>query len=456
MAEIPKKIGRYTVERMLGQGAMGSVYLGRDPQLDRAVAIKTVRHLDLEEARLRTFIERFRNEARAAARLSHPSIVAVYDVGEDDDVGPYLVFEYVPGSSLKQILRGRGPLAPEDAVRLARQIANAIDTAHQAGVIHRDVKPDNILVSAGGDAKLADFGVARVPDAALTKEGQFLGTPCYAAPETLGSGVYGASTDLFSFAAVIYETVSGVRAFPGDDAISVAHHVVHDQPEPPSVVAGDNAKIPKSVDRAIMRGLEKDPEVRYATATELVDAVAAAYIEAGILERDPTGVQILPPPDAPSKRGGSWGFAIAILVLLGVGVAFVLAFVDLDGTIAPIVRPSPAGDAGPGDAGPDDAGLDDAGAEDGGVDASAPAGEDASVDAGVDPDLPDVSSMSAFDRDEAAKDEVSRARRALDDGDLEAAARAIARAQVYDDGNSDIPDLEERLRQARQAGAATP
>ncbi|MEZ4336743.1 MAG: serine/threonine-protein kinase [Sandaracinaceae bacterium] len=453
MADIPKKIGRYTVERLLGQGAMGSVYLGRDLQLDRAVAIKTVRHLDLEEARLRTFIERFRNEARAAARLSHPSIVAVYDVGEDDGVGPYLVFEYVPGSSLKQILRGRGPLAPEDAVRLARQIANAIDTAHQAGVIHRDVKPDNILVSAGGDAKLADFGVARVPDAALTKEGQFLGTPCYAAPETLGSGVYGESTDLFSFAAVLYETVSGVRAFPGDDAISVAHHVVHDQPEPPSVVAGDAAKIPKAVDRAIMRGLEKEPEDRYTTAAELVDAVATAYIDAGILDRDPTGVQLLPPADPPSKRGGGgWGFAIAILVLIGVGVAFVLAFVDLDGPPAQVVGPTPESDAGlVDDAGPDDAGPDDAGPDDGGIDASAPVGEDAAVDAGIDVDLPDVSAMSAFDRDEAAKDEVSRARHALDDGDLEAAARAIARARVYDDGNSDIPDLEERLRQARQA-----
>ncbi len=452
MADVPKKIGRYTVERLLGQGAMGSVYLGRDLQLDRAVAIKTVRNLDLEEARLRTFIERFRNEARAAARLSHPSIVAVYDVGEDDDVGPYLVFEYVPGSSLKQILRGRGALGPEDAVRLARQIANALDTAHQAGVIHRDVKPDNILVSAAGDAKLADFGVARVPDAALTKEGQFLGTPCYAAPETLGAGVYGESTDLFSFAAVLYEAVSGVRAFPGDDAISVAHHVVHDQPEPPSVVAGD-AKIPKSVDRVIMRGLEKDPSVRYATATELVDALASAYIDAGLIERDPTGVQILASPDAPAKRGASWGFAIAVVGLLAVGVAFVLAFVDVSGVGPFVPRPLADADAGAGDGGLGDAGLlADAGPEDGGVDASAPVGEDAGLDAG-DPDLPDVSGMSAFDRDEAAKDEVSRARRALDAADLEGAARALARARVFDDGNSDIPELEERLRQLREAPA---
>src|SRR5690606_20473164 len=116
---------------------------------------------------------RFRNEAKAAARLSHPAIVAVYDVGEDPELGPFLVFEYVAGSTLKQIVRGKGPLAPNAALLLARQIAAALDTAHAAGVIHRDVKPDNILISGSGDAKLADFGIARVPDAALTKEGQF-------------------------------------------------------------------------------------------------------------------------------------------------------------------------------------------------------------------------------------------------------------------------------------------
>ncbi|MBX3273706.1 MAG: serine/threonine protein kinase [Sandaracinaceae bacterium] len=454
MADIPKQIGRYLVERMLGQGAMGSVYLGRDPELDRAVAIKTVRHLDLEESRLRTFIERFRNEARAAARLSHPSIVAVYDVGEEESVGPYLVFEYVAGSSLKQILRGRGPLSPHDAVRLARQIANALDTAHQAGVIHRDVKPDNILVSAAGDAKLADFGVARVPDAALTKEGQFLGTPCYAAPETLGEGVYGPQTDHFSFAAVVYEVVSGVRAFPGDDAISVAHHVVHDTPVPPSEVAGD-AKIPKAVDRVIQRGLEKDASLRYATANELVDALASAYIDAGLLERDPTGVQVLPPPDARAARGASWGWALAAAGVLALGVVLVLAFVDVGGPLGLAGARDAGADAASEDAALDeDAGPDDAATELGDAGADAEALEpvpDAAPEAALDPDLPDVSAMSAFDRDEAAKDEVARARRALDEGDLEAAARALARARVFDSGNADIPPLEERLRERAPA-----
>ena len=452
MSDIPKSIGRYRIERLLGRGAMGSVYLGRDTQLDRAVAIKTVRNLDLEEKRLKIFLDRFKNEARAAARLSHPTIVAVYDVGEDEHVGPYLVFEYVAGSTLKQILRSRGPMDPEAVVRLGRQIGAALDTAHRAGIIHRDVKPDNILVNPEGEAKLADFGVARVPDAALTKEGQFLGTPCYAAPETLASGVYGTATDLFSFAGVLYEAVSGVRVFPGDDAISVAHHVVHDVPDPPSVVAPSGARIPKDVDRVVMRGLAKEPSERYETAMQLMDALSGAYIKAGVLDRDPTGAQILPTPESPGSKGSSTWFVVAALGgLLALGVGFVVLFIDTDPPAPVPPPPLPvAADAGL-DAGVLDASLYDAGLSDAGTDAGPPAVDGAiELDAGrPDAQMPDVSTMSAFDRDEAAKDEVDVAREALDDGELDLAAAAIARARLYDAGNSDIPGLEDRLDELR-------
>ncbi|MGE0784607.1 MAG: serine/threonine-protein kinase [Sandaracinaceae bacterium] len=448
MPDVPKKIGRYSVERLLGQGAMGSVYLGRDPELDRPVAVKTVRHLDLPEKRLKTFLERFKNEARAAGRLHHPAIVAVYDVGEDEAVGPYLVFEYIPGSSLKQILRGRGPLAPDAAVKLGRQIAAALDTAHAADVIHRDVKPDNILVSSQGDAKLADFGVARVPDAALTKEGQFLGTPCYAAPETLNEGVYGPRTDLFSFAAVMYEAISAVRAFPGDDAISVAHRVVHDTPEPPGVVA-PSVRIPKEVDRVIMRGLEKDPAARYRSAMELVDALAGAYVKTGVLDRDPTGAQILEVPGpARASKGSGWLFAAIAVGLLGLGLAMVFAFVDLGGNVDDWDGAVPlAPDAGPAvrDVGDVEPATRDAGSADGGFDAGP--GTDPDAGPGAIPGMPNVSGMSTFDRQEAAKDEVDNALTALDRGDLAAARTAIARARTFDDGNSDLPVLDARLRE---------
>ncbi|HJL18627.1 MAG TPA: serine/threonine-protein kinase [Sandaracinaceae bacterium LLY-WYZ-13_1] len=452
MNGIPEKIGRYEVDRLLGQGAMGYVYLGRDPELDRAVAIKTVRHLeDLEDARLEAFLERFRNEARAAARLHHPAIVAVYDVGEDEAMGPYLVFEYVAGSTLKQILRGRGPLAPDAAVKLGRQVAAALDTAHAAGVIHRDVKPDNILVSAVGDAKLADFGVARVPDAALTKEGQFLGTPCYAAPETLESGRYGAHTDLFSFAAVLYEAITAVRAFPGDDAVSVAHKVVHDEPIPPSK-ASPEVGVPRDVDRVIMRGLSKDEGRRYGSAMALVDALASAYVGSGVLDRDPTGAQILPTPasEPPEPRTSSWAFGLVVLGLAAVGVAFVATFVDWNGDAGadPGVAPAPrdAGASAPDAAadGPvielvDAGGARDAGAPDAGA-------------GGVDSELPDVSEMSGFEREEAAKDQAARARAALEDGDLVRAEAALERARHYDPGISDIPELEAQIRELRTQG----
>ena len=265
---IPERIGRYVIERILGQGAMGLVYLGRDPSLDRPVAIKTVKDLDLEPEKKQRFLDRFKNEARAAARLSNASIVQVYDVGEDKELGAYLVLEYVRGSSLKQILREKGPLLPARLCEVARDLASGIDVAHAAGIIHRDIKPDNVLVGEDGRAKLADFGVARVPDAALTKEGQFLGTPCYAAPETLSSGKYSPQSDLFSFAVVLYELATGERAFPGDDAIAVAHQVIHDEPPLPSEVAR-GPKIPAGVDDVLVVALDKDPSKRPGSATEI-------------------------------------------------------------------------------------------------------------------------------------------------------------------------------------------
>src|SRR5690349_12936187 len=171
----PAKIGRYPVLRLLGKGAMGCVYLARDTDLERDVAIKTVR-LPVLVAEQAAFLVRFRNEARAVGRLRHRSIVSVYDVGDDPESGPYLVFEYIEGATLKEILRTRGPLSPEQTVALAEQVGDALDAAHRAKIIHRDIKPDNLLVGKDGVVHLADFGVVRVPDAGLIGEGQVLGT----------------------------------------------------------------------------------------------------------------------------------------------------------------------------------------------------------------------------------------------------------------------------------------
>jgi tRNA A-37 threonylcarbamoyl transferase component Bud32 len=447
---LPRTIGRYRIERLIGQGAMGSVYLGRDPQLDRAVAVKTVRDLDLDEDRQAAFLERFRNEARAAARLTHAAIVAVYDVGEDDAVGPFLVFEYVAGSTLKAILKARGPMPPADVIRIGRAVAGALDTAHRAHVIHRDVKPDNILVDADGRAKLADFGVARVPDAALTKEGQFLGTPCYAAPETLERGEYGARTDLFSFAAVLYEMVSGVRAFPGDEALAVVQKVINETPPAASETAEDGASIPVEVDAILTRGLDKDPDRRFEAALPFVEALHAAYIEAGLLEPDPTGTHVLPRPIEPPGRGPSnLPFALVIAGGLALGLAGLLIFGGEEGPLPPPPPSTPdagvledAGvDAGPGDAGAPseeppppstpDAGIVDAGAADGGVDGG-------------------LAALSRFEREELAKDLVDEARRRLAAGDLAGALESLRQARVYD------PELEDLEAVRAQVLEATP
>ena len=220
MEELPQRIGRYRIERLLGSGSMGNVYLAHDADLDRQVAVKTLRDLVLDAEMREVFLNRFQNEARAAARLHHPNIVQIFDVGDDSKVGPYLVFEYVHGRTLKQRLKKEGPLCRDDLLDLAQHVADALTTAHVAGVIHRDLKPENLLITDNGQVKLADFGIARVPNADLTKEGQFLGTPCYSAPETLRSGEYSEQSDLFSFGAVIYEAACGERAFPGVEALA--------------------------------------------------------------------------------------------------------------------------------------------------------------------------------------------------------------------------------------------
>jgi serine/threonine-protein kinase len=394
MEELPQQIGRYRIERLLGAGSMGNVYLAHDADLDRPVAVKTLRDLALDADMRDVFLSRFQNEARAAARLQHPNIVQIFDVGDDPNVGPYLVFEYVHGHTLKQELKKEGPLSRDDLLDLAQHVGDALATAHLAGVIHRDLKPENLLITDNGQVKLADFGIARVPNADLTKEGQFLGTPCYAAPETLRSGEYSEQSDLFSFGAVIYEAASGERAFPGTEAMAVAHQVMNRDPVPPSE-ANRGAAIPTAVDAAILRALRKNPPDRYASARTFVSALREAY----------DGRR---PPKTRRKRKS---LPFVMTLTMGVLVALWVAVENFEPT--------------PIDTGPD-----------AGVDTAAPTAADTAADAGPD-------SLSPHEREEAAKDELERARAALERGDLAEASAALDRASAFD---SDLPDIAE-LRQ---------
>ncbi|HEY1536822.1 MAG TPA: serine/threonine-protein kinase [Polyangiaceae bacterium] len=268
---LPTQIGRYKIERLLGRGAMGRVLLAHDPVLDRSVAIKLLRDdLNIPPEQHDALLHRMRQEARASARVSHPNIVALHDMGEDPELGLCLVFEYAEGQTLKERIL-RGPLGPEAAAKLAREVGDALTTAHLAGVLHRDIKPENIILTPTG-AKVADFGIARVPDSTLTRDGGLLGTPAYSAPECIASGKFSPLSDQFSLAATLYEAVSGQRAFPGEDAIAVATRITTDEAPGVAELAG----LDPHVDAVLARGLAKLPGARFEDARAFGRALAEA------------------------------------------------------------------------------------------------------------------------------------------------------------------------------------
>ncbi|HET9934698.1 MAG TPA: serine/threonine-protein kinase, partial [Polyangiaceae bacterium] len=266
---LPSTIGRYEVVRLLGRGAMGRVLLARDPVLNRDVAVKLLRDdLRLPPEQLDGLVERMRQEARASARIVHPNIVALFDMGEEPDLGLFLVFEYADGPTLKERLK-RSPVGPQAAAKLAREIGDALSTAHAAGVLHRDIKPDNVILTATG-SKIADFGIARVPDSTLTRDGGLLGTPAYSAPEAILHGTFSPASDQFSMAATLYEALSQTRAFPGADAVTVANRITTEDASPIAAACGLNPH----VDEVLMRALARNPADRYESAREFGYALA--------------------------------------------------------------------------------------------------------------------------------------------------------------------------------------
>ncbi|HEU4410544.1 MAG TPA: serine/threonine-protein kinase [Polyangiaceae bacterium] len=300
MPSPPPTIGRYEVVRLLGQGAMGRVLLARDPVLGRDVAIKVLRpDLDIAPEVRAGLVARMRHEAQAAARVSHPNLVTLHDMGEDPGVGLFLVFEYVSGANLKERLRG-GRLPPHQAARLARELGGALSVAHAAGVLHRDVKPENVMLSPTG-AKLADFGIAKIPDSTLTRTGSLVGTPAYCAPEALASGLFSPESDQFSLAATLYEAVSGERAFPGDDAVGVAAKIATEDARP----VARRCALPDEVDAVLARGLHKDPARRFGSASEFGDALAASLERTYQELSTPASARTVPsapPPPAPAPE----------------------------------------------------------------------------------------------------------------------------------------------------------
>jgi serine/threonine protein kinase len=267
-AGAPGAIGRYRIREELGRGMMGVVYLAEDPALDRLIALKTIDLAftvpDVERA---AFEQRFLAEARVAARLSHPGIVVVHDVGRDDARGMlYIALEYLPGQTLSEVVSGGRAMDWREALRVVAEVARALHHAHTHGVVHRDVKPANIMLMATGQAKIMDFGIAKVPNMELTSAGQFFGTPLYMSPEQATGAPLDGRSDLFSLGAVAYQLLTGRLAFKGDNVPLVLARVVHEDPRPASHVVPE---LPADVDRVLARAMAKDPARRYATGGDL-------------------------------------------------------------------------------------------------------------------------------------------------------------------------------------------
>jgi serine/threonine-protein kinase len=279
--------------------------------------------LDLLPTQRDSLVQRLWQEARASARLAHPNIVALHDMGEDDALGPYLVFEYVEGPTLKERLR-LGALERAAAAKLARELGEALATAHGAGVLHRDVKPENVILRRFG-AKIADFGIARLPNSTLTRRGCLLGTPAYSAPETLEGAQFSPLSDQFSLGATLYEAVCGQRAFPGDDALQVASKVRLDEPRRFAAELGMEPEI----DHILARALAKNPSQRFPDCAAFGAALSAALarnIDSELLPSIARGLDTMSAVAVPVKSNGV-GLAPALIggVLFLAGAYFVLA-----------------------------------------------------------------------------------------------------------------------------------
>ena len=270
-----KTIGRYEIIKTLGRGAMGVVYKARDPLLDRIVAVKTIMSPQGVGKRVRSaYLERFEREAKAAAKMQHPAIVTIFDVGVDEELGaPFMVLEYLPGESLADRLdRVRMPLGR--GVQISLDLASALAFAHRQRIVHRDVKPANVLHAGEGRWKLADFGIARLPDSDLTQVGIFMGTPGYSPPEAIREGRYTPQADVFAWGAVLYEVLSGHIPYEGPDTRTTNSHVVRGEALPPTT---HDASIPAPLSAVTMTALNPSSTDRYRDAADAEAALRRAW-----------------------------------------------------------------------------------------------------------------------------------------------------------------------------------
>jgi eukaryotic-like serine/threonine-protein kinase len=346
--------GRYRIVRKLGSGGMANVYLAEDQELGRRVAIKILndRHAGDEQ-----FVERFRREAKNAAGLSHPNIVSIYDRGEATEGTYYIAMEYLDGRSLKELIVSRGPAPIPIAIDYTRQILAALRFAHRNGVIHRDIKPHNILVDSEGRVKVTDFGIARAEQAGasaqqMTEAGSIIGTAQYLSPEQARGTRVDATSDLYSLGIVLYELLTGTVPFSGETPVEIAMKHLSAIPDPPSERRHD---VPHALDMVVLRALAKDPRDRYQSAEEMdadlervargsavsreteeaaTTVLSGAELAAAApttIQRAPTAVTQLRPAgyydyEEPARRRAFWPWLLALLLVAAAAVAAVYVY----------------------------------------------------------------------------------------------------------------------------------
>jgi beta-lactam-binding protein with PASTA domain/predicted Ser/Thr protein kinase len=351
---------RYRIVRKLGAGGMANVYLAEDQELGRRVAIKI---LNDRHAADDSFVERFRREAKNAAGLSHPNIVSIYDRGEAEGTY-YIAMEYLDGRSLKELIVGRGPAPIKTAIDYARQILGAVGFAHRNGIVHRDIKPHNVLVGEEGRLKVTDFGIARSGASQMTEVGSIIGTAQYLSPEQARGAPVDQTSDLYSVGVVLYEMLTGQVPFTGDTPLEIAMKHLSEVPKPPSELRHD---VPRDLDLVVLRALAKNPSERYRTAeemdadlariaeglpvgTETTDAATAVLGGSGIVATAPTSVLPRPaeavptrpappgrtPPAGyygyegpPRRRRPVWPWVLSLLLLAAAGGAAWFAYTKI-------------------------------------------------------------------------------------------------------------------------------
>lgn len=366
--------GRYEIRKLIGRGGMAEVYIGFDTRLSRTVAIKMLR---VELSRDAVFQTRFRREAQSAASLNHPTIVAVYDTGEETVIAtdgqavqvPYIVMEYVDGHTVKDLLADGQPVPINEAVEIVVGVLNALEYSHKAGLVHRDIKPGNVMLTEAGKIKVMDFGIARAmtdSQATMTQTDAVVGTAQYLSPEQAKGETVDARSDLYSTGCLLFELLTGVPPFKGDSAVSVAYQHVSKNPPLPSSITPD---IPSGLDAVVMKAMAKDPNQRYSSAKQMRDDILAAVSGRAVAAPpavvgadDSTQAMSAVSPEAtavftasqprpdwqnpnvgpispfpaypskeelepkPSKMKWVWGIIIALIIILGAATVYIMFF----------------------------------------------------------------------------------------------------------------------------------